>query len=110
MKDEFDELLEELNLENFGENFEAKPAKYDVYLYNYDANQNIMDETTLVASFADPELAIKHAKELLDDNDALVRLAASDAHFVSIEVETTVEREDSVENVGTLFAEGVKIK
>ena len=76
MKDEFDELVEELDLDEV-EDFDAKPAKYDVYSYN---------------------------------NDALVRLAASDAHFVSIEVETTVEREDSVENVGTLFAEGIQIK
>ena len=109
MKDEFDELVEELDLDEV-EDFDAKPAKYDVYLYNYDADQNILDETTLVASFSDPELAIKRAKELVDDNDALARLAASDAHFVSVEVETTVEREDCVENVGTLFAEGIQIK
>lgn len=110
MKDEFDELLEELNLENFGEDFEVKPAKYDVYLYNYDANQNIMDETALVASCADPDLAIKRAKELSEDMEALKRLAASDAHFVSVEVETTVERDDCVENAGTLFATSIQLK
>ena len=109
MKDKSDELVEELHLDEV-EDFDAKPAKYDVYLYNYDADQNILDETTLVASFSDPELAIKRAKELLEDSDALARLAASDAHFVSVEVETTVEREDCVENIGTLFTGGVQIK
>lgn len=109
MKDEFDELVKELNLDEV-EDFEAKPAKYEVYLYNYDVEQNIMDESTLVASFSDPDSAIKRAKELLEDNDALTRLAASDAHFVSVEVETTVEREGAAENAGTLFADGAKIR
>ena len=109
MKDEFDEMVEELHLDEV-EDFDIREAKYDVYLYNYDADQNIMDESTLVVRFSDPELAIKRAKELLEDNDALVRLAASDAHFVSVEVETTVEREDCVENIGTLFADGIKIR
>lgn len=109
MKDRFDELVEELNL-NEVEDFEAKPAKYDVYLYNYDADQNILDESTLVASYADPELAIKKAQELASDLDALERLAAKDAVYVSVEVETTVEREDAVENIGTLFTDGIKIR
>jgi hypothetical protein len=108
-KDKFDELVEELDL-NEVEDFDVKPAKYDVYLYNYDVDQNILDESTLVASYADPDLAIKRAKELIDDTETLERLAAKNAVFVSIEVETTVEREDTVENVGTLFADGVKIK
>ena len=109
MKDEFDELVEELNLDEV-EDFEAKPAKYEVYLYNYDADRNILDESTLVASYADPELAIQKARELALDQDALRRLAAEDAAYVSVEVETTVEREGAAENAGTLFADGVKIR
>ena len=107
--DKFDELVEELDLDGV-EDFDAKPASYDVYLYNYDANQSILDENTLVARFADPELAIKKAQELASDLDTLERLAAKEAVFVSVEVETTVEREDTVENIGTLFTDGIKIK
>lgn len=109
MRDEFDEMVEEMNL-NDVEDFDIKSAKYEIYLYNYDAEQNILDETTLVASFADPDLAIKKAQELASDLDALERLAAKDAVFVSVEVETTVEREDTVENIGTLFTDGIKIR
>jgi hypothetical protein len=109
MKDEFDELVEELNLDEV-EDFEAKPAKYEVYLYNYDADQNILDESALAASYADPDSAIKRAKELIDDAEALGRLAAKEAVYVSVEVETIVEREGAAENVGTLFADGVKIR
>lgn len=108
-KDLFEEMVDELDLNEVDE-FEAKPANYDVYLYNYDADQNILDESTLVSRFTDPDLAIKRAKELVEDNDALARLAVKDAVYVSVEVETTVEREDCVENAGTLFAEGIKIK
>lgn len=109
MKDEFDELVEELNLDEV-EDFDIKLARYEIYLYNYDADKNILDESTLVGSYADPELAIKKAKELASDQDALGRLAAEDAAYVSVEVETTVEREGAAENAGTLFADAIKLK
>ena len=109
MKDKFDELVEELALDEV-EDFDIKTAKYEIYLYNYDAEQNILDESTLVGSYADPELAIKKAQEFASDTDALERLAAKDAIYVSVEVETTVEREDTVENIGTLFTDGIKIR
>lgn len=108
-KDLFEEMVDELDLNEVDE-FEAKPAKYDVYLYNYDADQNILDESTLVSRFTDPDLAIRRAKELADDAETLKRLAAKDAVFVSVEVETTVECEDAVENAGTLFVNAAKIR
>lgn len=108
MEDRFDELVKELNLDEV-EDFEAKPAHYDVYIYNYDDGNNIMDESTLFVSYSDPDRAINKAKELVADLSTLYRLAATDAAYVSVEVETTVEREDVVENVGTLFAETVEI-
>ncbi len=113
-KDRFQEMLDELDLDKeFEEDFEVKEAKYDVYLYNYDYDVDhlsILDETKLVASFSDPEQALSKAEELTTDVDVLKKLAASNAHFVSVEVETTVETEGSLENVGTLFAEVIKIK
>ena len=114
MKDKFDEMVAGINFdddefEEFEEDFDAKNAHYDIYIYNYDADQNIMDENTLFMSFAEPEGAINKAKELVADLETLRRLAAKDAAFVSIEVETTVECEDAVENVGTLFVEVVEL-
>lgn len=110
-KDRFQEMLDELDLDKeFEEDFEAKAAKYDIYLYNYDADQNIFGEITLMASFPDPEHAISKAEEFVADLDKLKKYADPNAHFVSVEVETTVGTEDSVENVGTLFAEAVEIR
>lgn len=108
-KDKFQEMVDEMNLDEV-EDFEAEPAHYDIYIYNYDADQNILDESTLFMSYSDPNRAINKAKELVADTETLNRLAAKDAHFVSIEVETTVEREDVVENIGTLFVEAVNLK
>ena len=44
MKDSFDELLEELNLDDF----DAKDATYQVWVLGYDENENITDFEVLV--------------------------------------------------------------
>ena len=110
-KDLFQETVDELDLDKeFEEDFEAKPAKYNIYLYNYDANKNIFGEIKLMASFLDPERAICKAEEYIADSDNLKKYADPNAHFVTVEVETIAETEDFAWNVGTLFAEGIKIK
>ncbi len=96
--------------EEFGD-FEIFPAKYEVWLFNYDEDDNILDEDTLLFSFSDPDPAVAKAKELVDHPEELARYATSKTAYFGIEVETTVEYDDGYsENVGTLFQQFIIFK
>ena len=111
MKDEFDELLEELNLENFGEDFELKPAMYQVWMLGYDEHEAITDFEVMVNEFHDAERAVDYAKKFVDEeryNDS--KPFPEDVAYIEVLVETVVDFEDHTENVGTLFTATLKIK
>jgi hypothetical protein len=110
MKDEFDELLADLHLENFGEDFDAKPAKYQLWLLGYNADQLITDFEFLVNESSDPELMIKQAKQYIEEQKYLNRSFPQDVVYLEVLVETVVNVDDYEENVGTLFDETIKIK
>ena len=96
--------------EAFEEDFEAKPAKYQVWLFHYDEDDNILEEENLLYTFADPDPAVAKAKDLVTDQKTLARYATAKTAYFGIEVETVVEFEDHTENVGTLFQEMVILK
>lgn len=110
MKDEFDEMLEELNLEGFGEDFDAKPAKYQVHVLGYNKDEAITDYSVLIKEFEDAEDAVECAKNFVDEKsyETLAPFPAEVA-YLEILVETVVDFEDHTENVGTLFSAAVKI-
>ena len=95
--------MDEEKFEEFEEDFDIRPAKYEVWLFHYDEDDNILDEENLLYSFNDPDPAVKKAKELMLDHEALERYATPKTAYFGIEVETVVEYEDHSENVGTLF-------
>jgi hypothetical protein len=110
MKDKFDEMLEELDLESFGNDFDAKPAKYQVYALGYNKDEAITDYEAFVKEFDKAEDAVEYAKNFVDEKryETLAPFPAEVA-YLEILVETVVDFEDHTENVGTLFSATVKI-
>ena len=63
MKDKFDELLEELNLDDF----DAKDATYQVWVLGYDENENITDFEVMVDESKDAESMVEYATNYVEE-------------------------------------------
>ena len=106
MKDNFDELLEELSLDDF----EAKDATYQVWVLSYDENENITDFEVLVNESKDAESMVEYAKKYVEEERYKTMTFPKEVKYIEVLVETIVELEDYTENVGTLFSKIIKIK
>ena len=106
MKDEFDELLEELNLDDF----DAKDATYQVWVLGYDENENITDFEVMVDESKDAESMIEYATNYVEEERYGTMAFPDEVKYIEVLVETVVDLEDYNENVGTLFSKIVKIK
>ena len=98
------------SFEEFEEDFEAKDAKYQLWLLGYDEHDAITDFEFLVNESKDPERMIAQAKQYIDEQKYLNRTFPQDVVTLEVLVETVVDVEGYEENVGTLFDEYVKIK
>ncbi len=104
--------LDKEKFEEFEEDFDAEGARYQVWLFTYDAEQNLIDSYFL-KEFDDPDPAVAHAKDLLvkfnaaenpmDVIDDLELEIGSNSKYASLEVETVVDVENMETNVATLF-------
>ena len=106
MKDEFDELLEELNLDDF----DAKDATYQVWVLGYDENENITDFEVMVTESKDAESMVEYATNYIEEERYGTMAFPDEVKYIEVLVETVVDLEDYDENVGTLFSKIVKIK
>ena len=106
MKDSFDELLEELSLDDF----EAKAATYQVWVLSYDENENITDFEVLVNESKDAESMVNFAKKYVEEERYENLKFPDEVKYIEVLVETIVDLEDYTENVGTLFSKIIKIK
>ena len=106
MKEDFDELLEELNLDDF----DAKDAMYQVWVLGYDENENITDFEVLVNESKDAESMVNFAKKYVEEERYENLKFPDEVKYIEVLVETIVELEDYTENVGTLFSKIIKIK
>ena len=106
MKDEFDELLEELKLDDF----EAKDAMYQVWVLGYDENENITDFEVLVNESKDAESMVEYAERYVEEERYGTMSFPDEVKYIEVLVETVVDLEDYDENVGTLFSKIVKVK
>ena len=106
MKDEFDELLEELNLDDF----DAKDATYQVWVLGYDENENITDFEVMVSESKDAESMVEYATNYVEEERYGTMKFPDEVKYIEVLVETVVDLEDYDENVGTLFSKIVKIK
>ena len=106
MKDNFNELLEELSLDDF----DAKDATYQVWVLSYDENENITDFEALVNESKDAESMVEYAKKCVEEEHYKTMTFPKEVKYIEVLVETVVELEDYTENVGTLFSKIIKIK
>ena len=106
MKDGFDELLEELNLDDF----EAKDATYQVWVLGYDENENITDFEVMVNESKDAESMVEYAERYVEEERYGTMTFPDEVKYIEVLVETIVDLEDYDENVGTLFSKIIKIK
>lgn len=106
MKDSFDELLEELSLDDF----DAKDATYQVWILGYDENENITDFEVMVNGSKDAESMVEYAKKYVEEERYENLKFPDEVKYIEVLVETIVELEDYTENVGTLFSKIIKIK
>ena len=106
MKDKFDELLEELNLDDF----EAKAATYQVWVLGYDENENITDFEVMIDESKDAESMVEYAEYYVEEERYGTMTFPDEVKYIEVLVETVVDLEDYDENVGTLFSKIIKIK
>lgn len=106
MKDKFDELLEELNLDDF----DAKDATYQVWVLGYDENEHITDFEVMVNESKDAESMVEYATNYVEEERYGTMTFPDDVKYIEVLVETVVDLEDYDENVGTLFSKIIKIK
>ena len=106
MKDSFNELLEDLNLDDF----DAKDATYQVWVLGYDKNENITDFEVMVSESKDAESMVEYATNYVEEERYGTMAFPDEVKYIEVLVETVVDLEDYSENVGTLFSKIVKIK
>lgn len=106
MKDDFDELLEDLNLDDF----DAKDATYQVWVLGYDENENITDFEVMVDESKDAESMVEYATNYVEEERYGTMAFPDEVKYIEVLVETVVDLEDYDENVGTLFSKIIKIK
>ena len=106
MKDKFDELLEELNLDDF----DAKDATYQVWVLGYDENEHITDFEVMVNESKDAESMVEYAERYVEEEHYGTMVFPDEVKYIEVLVETIVNLEGYTENVGTLFSKIIKIK
>ena len=106
MKDGFDELLEELKLDDF----DAKDATYQVWVLGYDENENITDFEIMIDESKDAESMVEYAETYVEEERYGTMIFPDEVKYIEVLVETVVDLEGYAENVGTLFSKIVKVK
>lgn len=103
------ERPEDLDFEEFEEDFDEQDASYQVWILGYDENEAITDYELLVKSFSNAERAVEYAKEYVDEGKYQNETFPDNVNYIEVLVETVVEFEDRTENVGTLFTAQLEI-
>ena len=106
MKDSFDELLEELKLDDF----DAKDATYQVWVLGYDESENIADFEVMINESKDAESMVEYAERYVEEEHYENLKFPDEVKYIEVLVETIVDLEGYDENVGTLFSKIVKVK
>ena len=106
MKDSFDELLEELKLDDF----DAKDATYQVWVLGYDENECITDFEVMIEESKDAESMVEYAERYVEEEHYGTMTFPKEVKYIEVLVETIVNLEGYDENVGTLFSKIIKIK
>lgn len=104
-------MEEELNLElDELDEFDAKPAMYQVWILGYDENEAITDFEVLVNESRDPERTVEYAKTYISEKRYETLAIPENVEYIEVLVETVVDVEDYESNEGTLFSDTIKLK
>ena len=91
--------------------FMSQEVTYEVWAFGYDENDEITDAELCMFTSTDPEEAIKYAKsvELADIIHGAGNgpCASSKVFRIAIEVETVIEIDGDLTNVGTIYSKTV---
>jgi len=109
-KDLFEEMVDELDLNEI-DDFEIKPATYQVWMLGYTEAEAITDFEVLVNESKDAERMVEYAKKFVDEK----RYESSmpfppEVAYIEVLVETVVDLGNYESNEGTLFTATVKVK
>ena len=96
--------------EAFEEEFEAKPAWYQVWCLGYDKDQNITDWDCFIDESHDPDTMIERAKTFIAEKQYEGLSIPEEVVYLEVLVETVVNQAGYDENIGNLFQEALKIK
>jgi len=96
--------------EEFEEEFEAKPAWYQVWCLGYDKDQNITDWDCFIDESHDPEKMIERARAFIAEKQYEGLAIPDNVVYLEVLVETVVNQAGYDENIGNLFQETLKIK
>lgn len=103
--------MEEIEVDLEGlEDFDVKPAWYQVWAIGYNEKQEIVDFDAFINESKDPNKAVEYAKQFIVEERFKTLSIPEDVYFLSIEVEEVVDFGDHTENVGSIFQDGFKIK
>ena len=103
-------MEEKEEFEEFEEDFEAKPAMYQVWVLGYDKDEAITDFEVLVNESKDPNRMIEYAKKYINEKRYETMTFPEDVAYIEILVETVVDIDDYESNEGTLFTGVVELK
>ena len=95
------------------DDFEVKPAAYQIGLVGYDDKKATAYFRQLSEGYADPEEAIGAAKRFIDfaTKSGFDSLGLpEDVMYLSVEVEEMVDLDGYPEGVGTIFQDGFKLR
>lgn len=111
MKDEFDEMMEELkeefDLDTETAEFPDQPATYQVIAHAIGPNGDTLTTTTL-STHLDPQSAIDDAKKTLTDISENVTSSSDGISKIRVCVETVIKQDGEDADCGTLFDEYVE--
>lgn len=109
MKDEFDEMLEEIanELDIDLDDEPCPPAVYQVIAHAIDANGDTITTTT-IGTHLDPQSAIDDAKKTLADVSDNMASPSGGVAKIRVCVETVIKQDGEDADCGTLFDEYVE--
>ena len=104
----------EAEFEEFEEEIEIEHDDYQVWVFGYDADDQITDFELLLFSSKNPDEAVAYARHLVENEDTEmiteITDIPNDVAYLGIEVEEAVEVEGIETNQGSIYHGNILIK
>ena len=90
------------------DDFEAQEATYQVWLFTYDKDNNLLNDL-LLQEFDSPNKAVEHAQIYCATLQKLIDQVEKPIARCEVAVETVVDFGDYEENIATIFVDNIEI-